>query len=703
MKRNVLLLTVALLFGATSCTEEVIVQNETGSSEPVVLSFNAVGEEWENNNSTRTLVREGNQTFWVANDRISLFVGATNNYPFITKDGGAIANFKGTVTQAGEMDEYAAAALYPYNSDAAYDVDSHTFTTILYTHQYAEPDSYASGMNVAVGRSSDQTDAQDLVFANAASYLRVTIPEAYAGKPISSMRLANNDETQPIAGNIHTGIDSNNHAAARVIDDEDASITIYLDQINQGATCLPGKSYYFVLAPTNMTEGYTLTLFYNDGTTGILTGAATDFERNHIYNYIVGDVAEPGEDECGVMTTDGLFTVTNLDCLYEWAGRVADGESTLGCYLIADIDFDGDTREWPQLGTDEAPFTGRVVGNGKTISNFKHEVDEEQYTGFIAVMGEGGSVEGLTFDNPTVTSNYVGNVLNTTDDGCVGVIVGRLNEAGQFNYTSAAISNCTVNNPTLSGGENVGGIVGRSYARNDAIKNCTVSGGSLDGHMFVGGIVGNSEGIIENCHVKSGTTISFHDIQSEARVGGIVGTNNSGQLVACISDATVNGDMSSSYDARYAGGIAGVNNGTMVGCAFSGKVTGDYGGALAGESYGDMYGCYASSNAEAAALIYKVKSNTNKEEDVVGPTFKACYWVGNDHTIFGAGSLRDYTQENCSSVSDIVQVMDIMNNALTEVNEDSEYAYGSGYQYTNNTGDDSTNFPVKATVEQQVQ
>lgn len=88
MKRNVLLLTVALLFGATSCTEEVIVQNETGSSEPVVLSFNAVGEEWENNNSTRTLVREGNQTFWVANDRISLFVGATNNYPFITKDGG---------------------------------------------------------------------------------------------------------------------------------------------------------------------------------------------------------------------------------------------------------------------------------------------------------------------------------------------------------------------------------------------------------------------------------------------------------------------------------------------------------------------------------------------------------------------------------------------------------------------------------------
>lgn len=699
MKSSVLLLSVALLMGATSCTEEIIVQNENNSSEPVVLSFNAVGEEWENNVSTRTLMREGNQNFWVANDRISFFVGATNHYVFITKDGGTIANFKGEVTQTAEVEVYA--ALYPYNSSAEYNESTHEFKTILYTHQYAEPDSYASGMNVAVARSFDQVDAQDLNFANAASYLRVSIPADYNGKAISSMRLQGKNK-ELIAGNIYTGIENNNHAAAKVIEDDDASSIIYLDQITNGATCLPGKSYYFVLAPTNMTEGYTLTLVYEDGTTGIITGKATNFERNIVYDIIVGK-AEPGDDECGRETEDGLFTVTNLDCLYEWAGRVADGESTLGCYLIADIDFDGDTREWPQLGTDEAPFTGRVVGNGKTISNFKHEVDTEQYTGFIAVMGEGGSVEGLTFDNPTVTSNYVGNVLNTTDDGCVGVIVGRLNEAGQFNYTSAAISNCTVNNPTLSGGENVGGIVGRSYARNDAIKNCTVSGGSLDGHMFVGGIVGNSEGIIENCHVKSGTTISFHDMQSEARVGGIVGTNNSGQLVACTSDATVNGDMSSSYDARYAGGIAGANNGTMVGCAFSGKVTGDYGGALAGESYGDMYGCYASSNAEAAALIYKVKSNTNKEEDVIGPTFKACYWVGNDHTIFEAGSLRDYTQENCSSVSGIVQVMDIMNNALTEVNEDSEYAYGSGYQYANNTGDDSTNFPVKATVEQQVQ
>ena len=76
---------------------------------------------------------------------------------------------------------------------------------------------------------------------------------------------------------------------------------------------------------------------------------------------------------------------------------------------------------------------------------------------------------------------YNGNAGSTIDDGYVGVIVGRLNQEDIFNYSSAAITNCHVINPTVSGGENVGGIVGRSYGRNDAIKGCTVSGGTIEG------------------------------------------------------------------------------------------------------------------------------------------------------------------------------------------------------------------------------
>lgn len=221
------------------------------------------------------------------------------------------------------------------------------------------------------------------------------------------------------------------------------------------------------------------------------------------------------------------------------------------------------------------------------------------------------------------------------DDGYLGTIVGRLNYEDKFNYTDASIRNCRVMNPSLSGGENVGGIVGRSYGRNDAVNNCTVVGGTITGHMFVGGIVGNTEGIIENCHVKDGTSLLAHSVRSEIRIGGIVGTNNSGQIVACTANVTVSGDTGSDnqLDPRYVGGIAGANNGTIVACAASGKVEGSYGGAIAGESYGDIYACYAN-RMEAAAIVYRIKKNMNNAVDVTKPTFKACYGTGDSSKPF---------------------------------------------------------------------
>ena len=693
MKKKIFLLGIVLSVGLASCTEKVIVQNTNSSNSE--LTFNATSDQWRNDAASRTLVREGDQTVWVANDRIGIFAGGTNtvSYPFITKDGGIVANFKGTVNE----EEPIYCALYPYNRNAT--LSNYEFTTVLYAHQYAEPNSYASGMNLAVSRSFE-SHAQDLNFSNAAAYLRVNIPDDYAGDDIYSMRLTgNNDEL--LAGNVTIDVYDVKETPAVVINDESASKTIYLDQINAGSKCLNGKNYYFVLPPTDMTNGYTVTLVNEKGETATITGVPTNFERNHVYTIIVDNDLVFDGDECGTMTADGLFTVTSLDCLYEWAERVANGESTLGCYLTADIDFNDDTRNWPQIGTKDTPFTGVIKGNGKTISNFKC-VTSEPHAGFVSVLGEGGSVENLTFENPVVTSDYEGNVGSTMDDGYVGVVVGQLNNEDIHNYTEGVITNCHVINPTVSGGENVGGIVGRSYGRNDAIKGCTVSGGTIKGQMFVGGIVGNSEGIVEDCHVKNNTAISHEDTQSEARVGGIVGTNNSGELVACTAQAQVSGEANDGgYDARYAGGVTGANNGTMVGCAFSGTVTGDYSGALAGESYGDMYGCYAQ-QATAKALIYKVKRNLNNASDVVFPTFKACYWVGDEgDAVFGSDDVADYANiESCESVSGVESVMTTMNKALDEVNGNTEYAYGSGYQYQTNKGEDATVFPVKATKPQ---
>lgn len=109
-----------------------------------------------------------------------------------------------------------------------------------------------------------------------------------------------------------------------------------------------------------------------------------DFSRNVVNTITITEATFNGE-ECGTLTSDGLFTVTSLDCLYEWAERVSYGEYNLGCYITSDIDFENDTRTWPQIGTNEHPFTGRIIGNGKTISNFKSTGDA-RFTGFVAVM-----------------------------------------------------------------------------------------------------------------------------------------------------------------------------------------------------------------------------------------------------------------------------------------------------------------------------
>lgn len=684
------LLSVVLLIGSTSCTDQ-IVQNEEKPSGPVELTFSASNREMISGPTTRTLVREGLKTLWVANDRISLIDGANVNNPFITKDGGVVTNFKGKITQSSP-DWYC--ALYPYNSNAQFNENTFIFTTSLYTHQYAEPGSYASGMNLAVARSAND-DAQDLGFYNAASYLRVIISPEYRGDDISSMRLSGNNG-ELLAGDVTIPATYEDEIVAKVIENENASETIYLDQARQGQTCIKGKSYYFVLAPTNMSEGFTLTLVNEKGgTAAIRESGPVDFSRNVVNTITITEATFNGE-ECGTLTSDGLFTVTSLDCLYEWAERVSYGEYNLGCYITSDIDFENDTRTWPQIGTNEHPFTGRIIGNGKTISNFKSTGDA-RFTGFVAVMGAGGSVENLSFDSPSVTSTYQGDLGNVDDDGYLGTIVGRLNNEDKFNYTDASIRNCRVTNPSLSGGENVGGIVGRSYGRNDAVNNCTVAGGTITGHMFVGGIVGNTEGIIENCHVKDGTSLSAHSVRSEIRIGGIVGTNNSGQIVACTANVIVSGDTGSNLDPRYVGGIAGANNGTIVACATSGKVEGAYGGALAGESYGDIYACYAY-RMEAAAIVYRIKKNMNNAVDVTKPTFKDCYGAGDLSNPFFGIDEENGNRVNCEMVSDLQSVVSAMNSTIKEVAKASEFEYGAPYKYVANTEDDSSVFPFKAVL-----
>ena len=163
----------------------------------------------------------------------------------------------------------------------------------------------------------------------------------------------------------------------------------------------------------------------------------------------------------------------------------------------------------------------------------------------------------------------------------------------------------------VSGGENVGGILGRSYGGSDVITRCNFQG-EVRGAMFLGGIVGNLEGDVVDCHSYD-AVIGQNDTRNEVRSGGIAGTNNGDILVSSASDVEV------STNGRYAGGIAGANNGVIVGCVAYGEVTADFSGGIAGESFGAIKASYANCEAKAG-VVYRIKTDILDD-------FQACFTI----------------------------------------------------------------------------
>ena len=99
------------------------------------------------------------------------------------------------------------------------------------------------------------------------------------------------------------------------------------------------------------------------------------------------------------------------------------------------------------------------------------------------------------------------------------------------------------------------------------VKNVNVVNCSISGIENVGGIVGRNNGTIDNCTVSG--TISVKESEGINSLGGICGYS-SGTIKNCISTATLNNTTSASY--KYFGGITGYNNGKILDCYAVGSI-----------------------------------------------------------------------------------------------------------------------------------
>jgi hypothetical protein len=208
--------------------------------------------------------------------------------------------------------------------------------------------------------------------------------------------------------------------------------------------------------------------------------------------------------------------------------------------LMADIDLAGYNSPVEPIGTALQPFRGDFDGNGKTISNLKIECSSGDCVGLFA------NVSGDIHDVGLVNVE-----INAPQSMCVGALAG---------WMFGNLDRCYVNGGSITGADEVGGLVGRSYcAATQCYASCTVRGVNQVGGLFgshvefqtasqcyatcdvsgtkdrVGGLIGCSGGIVKDCY-------AFCVVSGDLFVGGLVGHGDmDGRIWNCYAVGTFTG------------------------------------------------------------------------------------------------------------------------------------------------------------------
>ena len=222
--------------------------------------------------------------------------------------------------------------------------------------------------------------------------------------------------------------------------------------------------------------------------------------------------------------------------------------------LLEDIDMKSVGSLWSYINPSSPYKSIDIDGNGKKISNLSNSL-------FYVFKG---SAKNLTLDKCSATNgthrgvfaqyiqgdgeNIVTNVdvSNSTvnvGNGCMGGLVGRINNPSS-GTTTATITDCDVTNTSVTGKQNgTGGLIGSVESvvtvKNSNVKGTTVTGN--EGAIAVGGIVGTVS-----------TASSFENCTFEKNGGN----------AATVTGPTKTGDATTSEtpygpSSIYVGGIAG--------------------------------------------------------------------------------------------------------------------------------------------------
>lgn len=203
--------------------------------------------------------------------------------------------------------------------------------------------------------------------------------------------------------------------------------------------------------------------------------------------------------------------------------------------------FIGKFNVAPNMSTENAEnvggFIGKNVGTVYILADTTERIVDGKLNGTNITIG--GTIQGTSEVGGFIGVNNSGSSLN----------IGS-NVANAKPYRSGTLS-ITIKNGTITGGDNVGGIVGKnegvdggaSYATIDIVKGTITQQGTINGANNVGGIIGLNDGLLTTGGGEADTSI-----------GGIALSDDQIGLIKNLSITNI-GNVTGS--GNYVGGVVG--------------------------------------------------------------------------------------------------------------------------------------------------
>ena len=234
-----------------ACQREPLQEEQNGPEEGWFLTFTA--ESGEDAATKTSLAEDGSSILWSVGDKISVFCGAGFGGKFTStnEEPVARAEFEGNLTAfSGAVEGGIGAnpfwAVYPYSEENTVEGDG--VITTLPASQTAVAETFMNGALLSVARSENL----GLAFYNVCGGVKFSVTQSGIQQVVFR---GNNGEI--LAGRVFVKMNAEGRPEVTKVEESQTSIRLTAPK----GTCFePGKMYYLVCLPVELTQGFTLTL-----------------------------------------------------------------------------------------------------------------------------------------------------------------------------------------------------------------------------------------------------------------------------------------------------------------------------------------------------------------------------------------------------------------------------------------------------------